>query len=216
MHGTSSNPSAEFLTLSAANANVGPEENETIEIGAKADVFGKNLSLTAAVFRTEKTNARVPDPTNTLVNILAGVTQIEGFELGATGKLTDRWSIFAGYTHLNSEIVTSTVVTQLGKELIGTPNDSFSLWTTYDLTDRLKVGGGAYYVGEAWADPNNTALVPDYWRFDLMASYKLNNYSTLQINVYNLTDEYYFSQAYTSFAVPGPGRSASLSLKTRW
>lgn len=216
MHGTSANPSAEFLTLSAANADAGPEKNETTEVGVKTDVLNGQLSLSGAVFRTDKTNARVPDPTNTAVNILAGVTRVQGFELGAVGKLTDRWSIFAGYTHLTSDIISTTTAAQLGKEMIGTPNNSFSLWTTYALTDKATVGGGAFYVGDSWADANNTALVPAYWRFDLMAAYKVTPNATLQVNIYNLTDEYYFASAYSGFVVPAPGRSASLSLKMRW
>jgi catecholate siderophore receptor len=216
MHGTSFNPSAEFLTLSAANLNLGPEKNETSEVGAKVDLLGGRLSLTGAVFRTDKTNARIPDPTNTAVNILEGLTRIEGFELGAIGKLTDRWQIFVTYTHLRSEIVETTVAAQLGNELINTPNDAFSLWTTYDITPALTVGGGAFYVGEMWANVTNESLVPSFWRFDAMAAYKLSQQATLQLNVYNITDEYYFAQTYNNWVVPGPGRYASLSLRVRW
>jgi catecholate siderophore receptor len=211
--GTSFNPSAEFLTLSAANANISPEENETTEIGAKADVLGGRLSLATAVFRTDKTNARVPDPTNTALNILSGVTRVEGFEISAQGKLTDKWEILVNYTHLNSEIVSTTTAAQRGKELVMTPNNAFSLWTTYAVTNNLTVGGGAYYVGSVWGDVNNTTQVPDYWRFDAMASYALTKNLKAQLNINNITDEYYFESAYSNWAVPAAGRSAILSLK---
>ena len=54
--GTSFNPSAETLSLSAANANLPPEKNRTEEIGAKW------RGIRAALFDTVKTNAREPDP----------------------------------------------------------------------------------------------------------------------------------------------------------
>jgi len=216
MRGNSYNPSAEFVTLSAANANLAPEKNDTTEIGAKAEVLDRRLTLSAALFRTDKTNARVPDPANAGVNILAGLTRVEGFELGAQGKLTDKWDVIATYTHLRSEIMSTTTPAQLGKELIMTPNDAFSLWTTYAITPEFTIGGGAYYVGAVWGDTNNTTRVPDYWRFDAMASYKVASNATLQLNVYNITDKYYYESAYTNWAVPGPGRTVTLSLRLRW
>ena len=40
-----------------------------------------------------------------------------------------------------------------------------------------------------------TRRVPSYWRFDAMAAYKVTKNFKLQLNVYNLTDEYYFDYA---------------------
>lgn len=216
MRGTSFNPSAEFLTLTAANTSIGPEQNDTTEVGAKVDVLNGRLSLTTAWFLTDKTNARVPDPSNGTVNILDGVTRVTGWEFGINGRVTDRWQVFANFTNLTSEIVKTTTVAQLGKELIGTPNTAFSLWTTYDVNDKLTVGGGAYFVSDWWGDATNTALVPEYWRFDAMASYKVNRNTTLQLNVYNLTDKYYYSSAYSNWAIPGPSRYATLALRVRY
>jgi len=216
MHGTSFNPSAEFLTLSAANANLSPESNETIEVGAKADVLNKRLSLAAAVFRTDKTNMRVPNPDNTAVNILDGKARVEGFELSAQGRITNEWEIMASYTHLKSEILSTTTAAQRGKELIMTPNNAFSLWTTYKITQDFTIGAGAYYVDAVWGDTNNTTRVPDWWRFDAMASYRLTPNATLQFNVYNLADRYYFDSAYTNWATPAAGRTMTLALRTKF
>ena len=51
----------------------------------------------------------------------------------------------------------------------------------------------------------NTTQVPSYWRFDAMTSYKITNNITAQINIYNLTNEYYYAQVYSNWAVPGTG-----------
>jgi catecholate siderophore receptor len=58
--------------------------------------------------------------------------------------------------------------------------------------------------------------VPDYWRFDAMTSYKINPNNTIQLNIYNITDEHYYAQYYAGHAVPAPGRSASLSWRVRF
>lgn len=220
MHGTSFNPSAEFLTLSANNANLAPEENETTEFGAKADVLGGRLSLATAIFRTDKTNMRVPDPNNpTLVNILGGKARVDGFEVSAQGRITDKWEIMASYTYLDSKIVSTSntpTAPKVGSELIQTPNNAISLWTTYKITQDFTIGGGVYYTDAMWGDTNNTTRIPDWWRFDAMASYKLTPNATLQFNIYNIADRYYYDSAYTNWAVPAAGRTMTLALRTKF
>jgi catecholate siderophore receptor len=215
MHGTSFNPTAEFLTISAAAANLSPEKNETTEVGVKVDVLNRRLSLTGAVFRTDKTNARVTDP-DLNVTVLEGLIRVEGIELGAIGRITDQWQVFAGYTYLRSEFLESPNPANIGKEQLNTPQNAFSLWTTYDVTPKWTVGGGAFFVDAVFGNADNTTRVPSYWRFDAMTSYKLTNNIVAQLNIYNITNEYYFAQVYNNWAVPAPSRSAALTLRGRW
>ena len=60
------------------------------------------------------------------------------------------------------------------------------------------------------------AEVPGYWKFDAMTSYKLDKNWTLQLNLYNITNELYYASYYQGHAVPAPTRSGSLSLRVRW
>ncbi len=72
---------------------------------------------------------------------------ILGFEASAVGKLTDQWQVIASYQHLfKAEITRTSVAAQLGKTPTNTPIDAFSLWTTYDVTEKFQVGGGAFYM----------------------------------------------------------------------
>ena len=58
--------------------------------------------------------------------------------------------------------------------------------------------------------------MPSYWRFDAMTSYKITGNITAQLNIYNITNEYYFATVYNNWAVPGAGRSAALTVRGRW
>ncbi len=58
--GTSFNPSSEGLTLSDSTVDVEPEKSASVEVGTKWSLAQDNVSLSAAVFRTDKTNARTP------------------------------------------------------------------------------------------------------------------------------------------------------------
>ncbi|KIU49732.1 ligand-gated channel protein [Pseudomonas putida] len=199
-----------------------PETTKNYEIGTKWDVFHNRVSLTAAIFRTEKENTRVLVADNTYQN--SGTTRVDGIELGASGKLTDKWQVFAGYSYLKSEAidpgkagnrqnqVTAGPNPAKGNELPNTPKNSFSLWTTYQVTDRFTLGGGAFYVDDVWGDLNNTVYVPSYVRYDAMASYKLTKNVDLQLNVQNLTNEVYYDKAYAAhFANQAAGRTALLT-----
>ena len=129
--GKSFNPSRQSLSLAASNAGLAPEENETFEIGTKWNVLDERLSLSAALFQIEKTNARVPDPFDSAFNILGGNQRVRGFEIGAVGQITERWQIFFGYSFLNSRVVNSTLTATVGQPLANTPQHTLSLWSTY-------------------------------------------------------------------------------------
>jgi catecholate siderophore receptor len=216
-YGNSYNPSAELGTLASASAAaLAPEQTRSIEVGAKADIRNGQISLAGAVFRIEKTNLRINDPFTTTVMVLDGVARVDGVEVGATGKLTDRWSLFTGYSYLESTILDTRDKSILGKHLQNTPRHNFTLWTTYDLTSKWTVGGGAIYQSLGWANNANTAYVPEFWKFDAMVSYKVDDKSTVQLNIYNLTDTLYYSQYFGNNVVPASGRWASLTYRTRW
>ncbi|MGK9541635.1 TonB-dependent receptor, partial [Salmonella enterica subsp. enterica] len=69
-----------------------PEETVNYELGTKWDLFHNRLSLTAAVFRTEKKNTRILVDSNTFEH--GGESRVDGLELSASGKLTDQWQVF--------------------------------------------------------------------------------------------------------------------------
>lgn len=221
MRGTSFNPSADNLSIGINNTNtalsqfrIEPEKNETTEFGVKADV-NKRLTLATAYFITEKTNLRVTDPITGFTSLVGNILA-PGFEASAAGWITDQWQVITSYTYVHARITQTTIASQLNNAPQIAPENSFSFWSTYDIRPDFQVGGGAFYVGKSWADLPNTAIVPEYWRFDAMAAYKLTPKSVLQLNVYNLTDKFYAAAAYTNWIVPGPSRTVALTYRYSW
>ncbi|EJM87895.1 MULTISPECIES: TonB-dependent receptor [unclassified Pseudomonas] len=217
-YSTSSNPSGETsgnggLDLAANNTDLDPEKNRNYEIGTKWDFFGDDLSLTAALFRTEKTNARMNDPDGATSQVLDGEQTVNGLELSYTGKLTRNWRVFGGYTYMESEVVKTTLAADEGNHMPSTPRNNFTLWTTYDVVpDKLTVGAGATFVDSQFGNIANSVEIPSYWRYDAMASYRLTKNVDLQLNVQNLTDKRYFDQILQNhYAHVAAGRTALLS-----
>jgi catecholate siderophore receptor len=216
-YGTSLNPSLEGLSYNTANTVIDPEKTYTVEAGSKWDFFGGRMLLSGAVFRVEKQNARTPgvlpgDPPQ----VLQGKQRVDGIELSVEGNVTRAWQVIAGYTFLDSTTIDSNVPAEIGKELVNTPPNSFNVWSTYRLPSGLHFGGGARFVDRRFGNTINTRLVAGYWTFDAMASYPLTDHIDLKLNLYNLTDKYYFDRIGGGHIVPGPGRAAMLSTSFRF
>jgi catecholate siderophore receptor len=224
-YGTSFNPSAESLSFiinarafGIGNAFLAPEQNQTVELGTKWDVLDEQLAVTAAIFRLEKTNARVPDPANPGFNTLEGTQQVDGFSFNMTGRLAENWQLTAGYAYLDSHVAKSAAgAAPAGSPLINTPKNAFSAFTEYRLTPRFELGGGGQYSSSRLAqNVPPIKMVPGYWTFDAMAKYDLTDKMSLQLNVNNIFDKYYYEQLHPFHVVPGQGRVALLSLNFKY
>jgi catecholate siderophore receptor len=217
-YGTSFNPSAENLSLSSRTADLTPEKDHTYELGGKAQLMDGMISVTGALFNTVMENARIADPLNPGLQTLSGQLRENGFEANVAGNLTDHWEIIAGYTYLDGRSE-GLFGTGLKGPVPNTAHDQANLWTTYDFDEGYKLGLGVNYLGQR--DAFKTAAgedyhVPSYVTFDGMASYRINDNLTLQLNGYNLFNKNYFSNSYFSSAtenhvVPGAGRTVTLS-----
>ena len=215
-YGTSYNPSIQGVAdgagneaLTASTENLPPEEDISYEVGTKWDLLNQKLSLTAAFFRTDKSNARISDPTNSTVYALDGKERVQGIEVDAAGNLTDKWKIFGGYVYQQSEQLSGTPssTSSPGNTLPNTPNQSASLWTTYDLPNNFTIGTGFNFVDQRYALVNDLNSAPGYAIQQAMVGYTINKNVSIQLNVYNLWDAQYIDLVGAHQVVPGAGRT---------
>ena len=205
--------------VTAANFFVDPETSEAWEAGAKVDLMNGALQLSGAIFQIARTNARTPgvNPGDPAV-VLDGEQRVRGFELQATGRLTKAWNIYAGYTYLDGEVTKSNRPFEVGQRTDNTPEHSFSLWTSYALTDRFLIGGGLQHVSSRLSNirPTPTSdfviVAPAYTVVDLFAEYQLTDEIGARLNIYNVGDEGYFYSFASAQSIPAAGRSATLTL----
>ena len=223
--GTSFNPSAESLSLSASTANVPPETNKTYEFGTKWE-FGKGrLSANGAWFRTTKDNAREPSPTNPLLTVLAGNQRVSGVQVDVRGHIRSWWDILASYAYLDSKVIGSQFYPlAVGYPLANVPRHTFAYWSNYHLPSHFEFGAGANYVSSRNAssmvplDPTTGLLrqAPGYWVFNAMLSHPLGEHMSIQVNGYNLANRYYYDELHPAHVVLGPSRSALIGIHFRF
>ena len=228
-YGTSANPvgaeidgtSATYGGLnptSTINQIFGPQRNKAYEVGDKWELFDKRLLVTGALFRTETENARelVPAGCPMLAPIVAGAASyVQGIDLEAAGKITDRWSIFGGLVLMQSDVTKSSVPADVGDRLANIAHQSFTTLTKYQLTDNWEVGGQAIYASRIYGGTllaaNQGTVLPDHWRFDAFAEYKFNKNWTMKFLVNNIFNKTYYDAFYQSaapFVLIAPGRAA--------
>jgi catecholate siderophore receptor len=263
-YATSSNPvGAEFDGTSTAYGGVapvlanspnqifGPEKNQAAEVGTKWELFNRHLLLTGALFQTNKENAReafnvnastqtaqCPYPTGVTGNvscIIAGSAYyVRGIDLGASGKITDRWSLFGGLVLMQSAVTKSNVpaanmpqpllyTTNVGLPLANVAHQSFSLLSKYQLTDVWELGGQAVYRSKIYGGQllaaNEGTSIPDYWKFDAFVEARIDKNWKLKLYVNNITNKLYYDALYQSaapFVLEAPGRAAYLVLSARY
>ncbi len=220
-YGTSFNPtidgaSGAGLGLTTATSSLDPEQTSTFELGTKWDILKERLSLTAALFRSQKTNARTTDPSG--ITTLGGDQQVQGIEFSLTGNITKNWQVFSGYAIMESETQASTAAGAIGQSLSNAPPQTFNLWTTYNLLEKTQFGFGAQYMGPRTSNDSSATArtAPGYWTLDAMVSYKFTDKISLRLNIYNLADERFIGSVGGGQFVPGAGRSAALTASVKF
>lgn len=215
-YSTSFNPSLEQLvSTTGAQQPLPPENNEAFEVGAKYDFNNGNLSVTGALFQITKNNARTQNSDGTYS--AQGQIRVRGIRTGIAGRITPELNVWGGYTLLDARITNGIAVNTTGMIPLNTPRDSFTLWATYLYDKKWEIGGGPTYQGLRYANNTNTVMVPDFIRFDATAAYKAEKYD-IRLNVFNLTNVYYFENVQASDGgrgTPGSGLTAMLTLNYR-
>ncbi|MBE3873119.1 TonB-dependent siderophore receptor [Vibrio parahaemolyticus] len=151
------------------------------EVGAKAYLLDNALMLNAALFQIDQEQPQ----TNVDGDVIDKIeVRHQGIELEARGQITKQWDISVGYSYLDAE----------DKETGKKPNDVsdhlFSLWSTYQLDDNWRLGGGVKYVGDRYAGNDEAVALGDYTTVDLMAAYTTGRHK-IQANAYNILDDKY-------------------------
>lgn len=187
----------QFANINGSNNALDPDTFTNLEFGIKWD-FAQGLSLTAAVFENEQSSPQAADNDPSTLDVIE--SDISGFEFQLTGQVTDSWSLSANYSNLDGEIISSTGA-GTGRTPRELPENTFSLWNSFQVASNFGVGIGATYQDESFVNSSNSATLPSYTRVDASAYYDISEKLRVQLNVENLTDELYFPNAHSTHQV---------------
>ena len=227
-YGTSYNTSGDAYQFTPASpnqtlANTPAEKSRNLEIGGKWELFDQRLSVGTALFYSEKYNERNQDPDSAAQQfLLSGKRHAAGMEFNAAGRITPKWEMFWNHTWIpvakisrsNQQLAASGGGAQVQGDRPGlTPRHSGSVWSTYRVFPKLRLGLGANYRSSQSPEGNRAVKAAGFVTFDAMAEYSFTEMTTLKLNVTNLTDKLYADTLYRGFYGPGQPRRVQLTLK---
>ncbi|HSE22430.1 MAG TPA: TonB-dependent siderophore receptor [Pyrinomonadaceae bacterium] len=206
----------QFSSLTSITQQVKPEKFTNYELGAKWDVL-KNLSLTTALYRQDRTNTRATDPNDPTRIVQTGSQRTNGFELGLNGFVTSKWSIAGGYAYQDAFITSDTTAARAGALVAQVPHHTFSLWNNYRVIQKLGLGLGIIRRADMFAAVDNTVILPGYTRADAAIFYSFSERWRLQANLQNLFNKTYYVNADNNNNIsPGSPRGVRVQLVARF
>lgn len=214
-------PSGETFALAANNAAIDPEKTTNKEVGARLDLLDGLATVSASLFRLERTGIKSSDPvTNKLIPI--GTQRTDGLELTFSGDLGQGWKAVSGLALLDAEI-TRSIARDDGRPVQGnqptlTPQRSANLWLNKELGGGWHSGAGLNYQGDRFANTGNTTTLPAYTVVDAMLAYRAAAFD-VQLNVNNLFDREYIVSGHGSsklLNLPGAPRNVRVTARYRF
>ena len=184
------------------NRRLDPARGSSIEAGLKGEWLGGRLYGSAAVFRAEQKGlalyaGQFDGTTGPVgVNYYTGQDTVsKGFEVEVAGRMTDRWLLSGGFTHLRIEGGDG------ARSRPFIPRDTLKLAATYSIQqlNDLKLGGQFRYQsrisndsGALTAAGQAIPVVQDaYATLDLLGSIRLIDHVRASVNLRNVTNAKY-------------------------
>lgn len=209
--------------------NLKPEYGTQYELGTKWELFDDSLLLTAALFDITVSNVTIeqdiPETSdgNKTITTQGGEQHHRGFEVGAQGQLGDSWFVTSSMMYLDAEYKTGAgkIDGKIldGKTPIDAPEWSANIWTRYEVTDNFAMNFGAIYVGERFADKDNSITKDGYVRFDIGAAYTMDIMGkdvSIRANVRNLFDTEYLDGGSDKMVTIGQDRNFSVAVEAKF
>lgn len=201
----------QFANINGDKNKLDPDTYSNLELGLKWDISGR-LNMSAAIFEIESSSPQVADSDPSTLDVIDST--IDGFEAQVNGQLTDDWGVAVGYSYLDGDVVDRFGST--GRRLRELPENTFSIWSTYQATPRIGLGLGLTYQDDSFINQSNTATLPSYTRVDAAVYFDVSERLSLQLNIDNLADELYFPNAHSTHqATVGESINARLSMQWR-
>ena len=207
-------PQVRYLTQ---NGNpLAPQRGRTYETGLKASWYEGRLNAAVSVYRNKRDKIGVPAgrlPNGERYYKAEDHTSNTGGELSINGRLNERWLLNASYARSKTK-------NSKGKQIKTTyPVHLFKFFTSYDINDRLTVGGNVNWQSfiiddrEEVTEPAARKALAQraYATLDLTAQYKIGKRTRVALDIENVFNKYY--KTMPDIHVYGTPRSITASLR---
>ncbi|MCP1231107.1 TonB-dependent receptor [Acetobacter indonesiensis] len=205
--------------LSPKNSKFEPERSRLYELGAKYSAFHDRVGFTASIFRLEKGNSILTDPSSGAVTNSGDTQRNQGIELSVSGQILKNWNVIATYARYDSKTTGGTAA-DIGKQIQYVPRNQATVWSTYEIAPKtpynMTVGGGVTWREGVFLDPANTARVPANVEFDAVVSHQFGPHWRVAMNGYNLANRLNYGNLFSNRVTPSIGRAFLFQLSASY
>lgn len=194
--------------VSADGKPLAPVRGSNAEVGLKADLLDRKLSLQAAVFRTRQ-DGLAGDATWVEGRNVYSATDArsQGIELEATGRVAEGVELSASLTHTDIEDADG----QDTRTFL--PRDTARVSVRYAATDRLSTTAAVRWQSAIHRDIGGVRATQDsHALLDVGASYQIDKHWKVSAQIRNLTDQKYINSLYWDQAFYGAPRHGQVSV----
>ncbi|MFT3681423.1 MAG: TonB-dependent receptor [Ferruginibacter sp.] len=178
-----------------AGGRLPPLTGSNNEIGVKALLFNKQLSITASVYDMRKNEVGTSDFVHPGFYLKTGQIRSTGLDIDIAGRINANWYVNINYAYVNPRITKDEDKTFIGLQNNGTCKNLSNVWVKYQVTDGflkgLGIGAGFQYtdkrsaVWPGWNSTEGNKYLPAYTLLDAALSYSTGNFN-ISLNTYNL------------------------------
>lgn len=211
------------VTRDVSGNLLAPVQGQQYEVGLKGSFLDDKLNASVALFSLTQKNRAMADPSDPTGSIYfaQGKARAQGVDFEISGRVTDQWNVFAGYTYTNTRNYDDSNSTDYVAFSSIAPRHLFKLWTTYTLPndlDKWTIGGGLYASSSFYNEDSGGKLVaPGYMTASASVSYKINEHYTASLSVDNIFNrEYVRSINNTTTGFYGDPRTFLFKVKATW
>ncbi len=170
------------------------------EVGVKALLFGKQLSITASVYDIVKNNVGTSDPLHPGFYLKTGQVGAKGVDVDLAGKISNNLYVNANYSYVDAKITEDEDKSLIGLQNNGTAKNLANLWFKYQVSSGflkgIGLGAGMQYTDKrsgtwpGYSSSDGNKYLPAYTIFDAALSYTFGRFN-IGLNVYNLGNKKY-------------------------
>ena len=200
-----------------------PTTGDQHEVGFKTPLFDNRLLLSACWYYVTKNDIAAP-VSGTDYSELIGEMHSQGVELSAQGQIGDDWEFIATYTYCDArygeDYTEMTTKHKKGDRIMYIPANNGSLWGVWHMNGvrdpaGLRIGAGVTAMDSR--PVNDTMRMGGYYTLNAMAGYGYELWDgrviDFQVNLFNLTDQYYWQSCNGSYGMPGQPFGAQFTVK---
>jgi iron complex outermembrane receptor protein len=212
--GVSKSYLSNFVSESTQSGIGAPESALQYEAGVKFSLLNDRFVLNTAVFDVSRNNVAAAVTSSATGNeiVVFDSQRTRGYEASLDAKVTDQWRLLANFTAMNAVITDNPQgITAVGNHPQSVPAYMANLWSTYKFSigdvPGFMVGVGVNYRDKSYSDITNVNSIPAFVIANALIGYEAQDWG-ISLNVKNVTNQRYYTEANAAGAVVGEPLSA--------